>query len=288
MEKTFMFTIKINYLDLKKIAMSGQCFRMHMIDDTHAELVALGRYLQIADLGDSKYVFSCSEKEFNDIWYNYFDLSRDYDSIIKNIDEDDEYLRLASEYSYGIRILRQEPFETLISYIISQRRSIPSIMTSVERLATRYGKEIRLDDIELDDKIFAKPIKEKYYSFPSSYELEEVSVSDIRELGVGYRAEYIFDAIKRINCNKVNLLQFYDLSDEELLNSLLDMHGVGVKVANCVMLYAYSRTHSFPIDVWMKRILDKYYNGIFDLDHYKDSNGILQQLMFYYERTKSV
>lgn len=283
-----MFVIQIDYMNLKKIAQSGQCFRMHMINDTHAELVAFGHYLQIAQLEDNNYAFSCSEEDFNNIWYNYFDLNRDYESIIRDIDEDDEYLIKSAQYSYGIRILKQEPFETLISYIISQRRSIPSIMTSVERLAALYGKRIDLDSLELDNTIFVKPLKENYYSFPSSMDLDEISIADIKELGVGYRADYIYDAIKRINCNKIDLLQFYNLSDEELMTVLLDMYGVGIKVANCVMLYAYSRTNSFPIDVWMKRILDKYYNGVFDLNRYKDSNGILQQLMFYYERTKSV
>lgn len=283
-----MYVTTINYMDLEKIALSGQCFRMHMIDKEHAELVAYGKYLQIAKLPDNKYAFSCTEDEFNSIWYNYFDLDRDYEAIIRDIDVDDNYLISASEYSYGIRILRQEAFETLISYIISQRRSIPSIMTSVERLSSKYGKKINISDLKLDYKIFAKPIKNEYYSFPSPAELDFAQISDYKDMGVGYRADYIFDAVKKINCNRINLLQFYDLTDEELFKALMDMHGVGIKVTNCVMLYAYSRTKAFPIDVWIQRILDRYYNGYFDLNKYGNSNGILQQLMFYYERTKSV
>ncbi len=283
-----MFITQIKYMDLRKIAESGQCFRMHMIDDTHAELVAYGRYLQIAKLEDNNYAFSCSENEYKYIWAEYFDISGDYENIIRKIHSDDAFLTEAAHYSYGIRILRQEHFETLISYIISQRKSIPSIMTAVERIAEQYGEIITVDKEIFGNHIFEKPLKEKYYSFPSPSNLDQADIAALRQLGVGYRAEYIYDAVKRINTNMLNLTELENKDDSSLFNSLLEILGVGKKVANCIMLYSYARTARFPVDVWIQRILDKYYNGSFDENIYGDANGILQQLMFYFERTKSV
>ncbi|MCQ2482892.1 MAG: DNA-3-methyladenine glycosylase 2 family protein [Clostridia bacterium] len=283
-----MFITQIKYMNLRKIAESGQCFRMHMTDDTHAELVAYNRYLQIAELEDNNYAFSCSEKEFKTIWAEYFDLSGDYEGTIRKIRPDDAFLTEAAQYSYGIRILKQEHFETLISYIISQRKSIPSIMTSVERIAEQYGNIITIDNEVFENHIFAKPLKKKYYSFPNPQELDKADITALRRLGVGYRAEYIYDAVKRINTNMLNLTELEKCDDSSLYERLLDIHGVGKKVANCVMLYSYARTKRFPIDVWIQRILDKYYDGSFDENIYGDSNGILQQLMFYFERTKGI
>ena len=130
---------KIDFFDMHKIADSGQAFRIKGIDGTHTELIAFGRYLQVADLGNNEFAFSCSEKEFTSIWEEYFDLKRNYSSIVRSIDPKDDYLKNAARFSEGIRILKQEPFETTISYIISQRRSIPSITTSVERISKLCG-----------------------------------------------------------------------------------------------------------------------------------------------------
>ena len=124
-----MVTAKIPFLDLVKLADSGQAFRIKVINDTHIEFVAFGRYLQIAKTGKDTFAFSCSEKELNTIWKPYLDLDRDYGKIVKSIRKDDEYLLAASSFGNGIRILKQDIFETTISYIISQRRSIPSITT---------------------------------------------------------------------------------------------------------------------------------------------------------------
>ena len=138
-----MVSIKIPFLDLAKVADSGQAFRIKVIDDSHIELVAYGRYLQVAKTGKDTFAFSCTEDEFNTIWKTYFDLDRDYQKIVKSIDKNDDYLLKASEFGKGIRILKQDIFETTISYIISQRRSIPSITTSVERISKLCGKKIK-------------------------------------------------------------------------------------------------------------------------------------------------
>ena len=135
-----MVTVKIPFLDLLKVADSGQAFRIKVIDDSHVELVAYGRYLQIARTAKDTFAFSCTEKEFEDIWKPYLDLGRDYGKIVRSINKNDEYLIAAAKFGEGIRILKQDIFETKISYIISQRRSIPSITTSVERISKLCGK----------------------------------------------------------------------------------------------------------------------------------------------------
>lgn len=274
----------IPFFDPHKIALSGQAFRFKILDDTHVELVARDRYLQIACLGGDDFAFSCDEEDFENIWNEYFDLDRDYVRIFHSIDEDDEYLKDAAAFGYGIRILKQEPFETLISYIISQRRSIPSIMTSVEKICEKYGKRIKLPSLS---EPFIKPEKKIYYSFPDCKALSKAKLEDITDMGVGYRDRYIIEAVQDINSGKIDLESLKTKSDEDLYMILTSMFGVGTKVANCTMLFGFGRTGIFPIDVWIKRILDKYYGGSFDTSLYPETAGIMQQFMFFYERTIS-
>lgn len=284
-----MLIKEIKFFSPSKIAESGQAFRINIIDDTRTELTALGHYLQIADMGNNRYAFSCSEKEFNDIWFDYFNLGRNYEEIISKV-SDDDYLLSSIEYGYGIRILKQESFETLLSYIISQRRSIPSIKTSVEKLCCTFGRRISLENIEQElqnsDTPFISPLKDEYYAFPSPEALIEATTEDFAKLGTGYRAQYLACAVHDVLSGKIDLESLSSVSDEELFSVLTSMYGVGKKVADCTMLFGFGRTGRFPIDVWMQRILDKYYNGKFDTSPYPDTAGIMQQFMFFYERTR--
>jgi len=264
-------------------ALSGQVFRFKVIDETHTELVAYGRYLQIADLGDGEFAFSCNDEDWRDIWHRYFDMDRDYGAVISSIDPSDAYLTEAAKFGCGIRILHQDIWETVISYIISQRRSIPSITTSVERISRQWGQRICLPELGED---FVSPLCSEYYSFPSVDELSSASLADITSTGVGYRAEYIMSAIDDFRSGKLTCGMLESKSDDELYNILMNMHGVGKKVANCIMLYAFARCGRFPIDVWMERIVNKYYGGHFDVDRYPGTCGIMQQFMFYFERKK--
>ena len=278
-----MVTAKIDFLDLLKVADSGQAFRIRVIDDAHVELVAFGRYLQIADLGKDTFAFSCDEIEFEDIWKPYLDLDRDYGRIVKSIDKNDEYLMAAAKFGKGIRILKQDIFETTISYIISQRRSIPSITTSVERISKLCGKKIKEPKLESP---FAAPLEKEYYAFPTPEELNKLPYKDLENTGVGYRAPYIARAAEEFSSGKLDPEALSSLSDDALYKALTAMYGVGTKVANCVMLFAFARTGRFPVDVWIQRIEDRYYNGHFDCTPYPDTAGIMQQFMFYYERRK--
>ena len=278
-----MVTAKIDFLDLLKVADSGQAFRIRVIDDAHVELVAYGRYLQIADLGKDTFAFSCDEKEFEDIWKPYLDLGRDYGKIVRSIDKNDEYLMAAAKFGKGIRILKQDIFETTISYIISQRRSIPSITTSVERISKLCGKKIKAPKLESP---FVAPLEKEYYAFPTPEELNKLPYKELENTGVGYRAPYIARAAEEFCSGKLDPDALSALSDDALYKALTAMYGVGTKVANCVMLFAFARTGRFPVDVWIQRIEDRYYNGHFDCTPYPDTAGIMQQFMFYYERRK--
>ena len=273
----------IPFFDPVKVAKSGQVFRFHEIDDDHTELVAMGRYLQIASLGNDEYLFSCSSDDFESIWSEYFDLDRDYLSIFDSIPEDDKYLTDSANFSYGIRILKQEIWETVISYIISQRRSIPSITTSVDRLSERFGTKISLPELKAP---FVKSLKEEYYAFPSVAQLSKASLQDITDTGVGYRAEYIMSAINDFSTQKITPELLISKNDDDLYYALISMHGVGKKVANCIMLFSLARCGRFPVDVWMQRIVDKYYSGNFPVESYPGTAGIMQQFMFYYERNR--
>ena len=278
-----MVTVKIPFFDSAKTADSGQAFRIRVVDDSHVELVAYGRYLQIAKTGKDTFAFSCTEKEFGKIWKDYLDLGRDYEAIVRSIDENDKYLMEAARFGYGIRILKQDVFEATISYIISQRRSIPSITTSVERISKLCGKKINAPKL---GKPFVKPLCNEYYAFPTPEELDRLPFEELENTGVGYRAPYISRAAEEFTSGKLSPEDLDKLSDEALYKALTGMYGVGTKVANCIMLFAFARTGRFPVDVWIQRIENNYYGGHFDCTPYPDTAGIMQQFMFYYERRK--
>lgn len=261
-----MIKKKISCFDLFKITNSGQCFRMYQLDEKTFETVAFGKHLIIENTNDDVFKFYCSETEFNNTWYEYFDLSRDYDEIINSIPKSDIFLQKAAFLGRGIRILKQEPWETLISFIISQRKSIPAIRTSIERLCNNFGNII----------------ENNKYAFPDALILSQQSEETLQTCALGYRTNYILKTSNMVADNLIDLNKLSNLNNDALLEKLMEFPGVGPKVANCVLLFAYHRIEAFPIDVWISRILEKEYNNNFDLNYYKNTAGIIQQYMFYY------
>lgn len=270
-----MIKISSEYLDMRKIADSGQVFRFNKTDDGSYDLIANNKHLRIQKLIDNKdintYELDCSEEDYNKIWKDYFDMDTDYSIYTDDLDENDVYLQKACEYSKGIRILRQDKWEMLISFIISQRKSIPAIKSSIEKMAVNLGEEI-------DDRI---------YAFPKPQEILSADDTVLETCGLGYRLPYIRAAARDVIENGVDLYDSDNLSDEELLEKLKEFKGVGVKVANCVLLFGYHRIGAFPIDVWVEKILNNHYDGTFPMERYKGYAGVLQQYMFFYEREKS-
>lgn len=274
-----MFRIQYPYLDMKKIAESGQIFRFNVYDDEYS-LVAGDKLLFIKEDNDG-YILSCSESEFEEFWIDYFDLRLDYSDFEKNIPADDLFLTNAAEYSYGIRILNQDKWEMLISFIISQRKSIPAIKSSIEKLAKTYGKKI---EMQVPDFIKNIDKNSEFFAFPTPKALADASLDDLNACSLGYRSPYIEASAKAVYRGDIDLEDLSKLDDNELLAALMSLKGVGIKVANCVALFGYHRIAAFPIDVWIKRMIDEHYDGEFPLKLYDGYAGVIQQYIFYYGR----
>ncbi len=262
--------------DLAKIADSGQCFRFNRcLNDQHAySVAALNKHVLVKELGDSKYEFSCSQEEFDVFWRKYFDLEISYSEIRAKIDEKkDPYLYNAAVYGQGIRILRQDPWEMLISFIISQRKNIPAIKASIEKLCALAGEVI--DEGDEFGKI---------YSFPTPDKLVALSMAELASCSLGYRDKYVHQAAMDVAIGAVDLKAWENLKDEEIMEQLLKLFGVGVKVANCEILFGFHRLDAFPKDVWINRVLDTKYPDGFNFESYAPYNGVMQQYLFFYSR----
>ncbi|MBR1451678.1 MAG: DNA-3-methyladenine glycosylase 2 family protein, partial [Lachnospiraceae bacterium] len=200
------------------------------------------------------------QKEWDEIWDPYFDLDTNYRKIRKSIPSDDVFLKNCAKSGAGIRILRQDKFEMLISFIISQRKSIPAIRTSVERLVGLYGKD---------------------GFFPEPEAMLSATEDELASCGLGYRCSYVYNAARRVALGEFDLEEIDNLPDDELFDALKSFAGVGDKVANCVALFAYHRCGRAPIDTWIARIINEHYDGVNPFNRYGTVAGIMQQYMFY-------
>lgn len=271
-----MLIIQKENLDIKQIAESGQCFRMNEIEGNKYCTVAYGRYIELTQIDETTVNFGCKEDEFNVIWKDYFDLSYDYKRIVDRLlSGEDEFLKESAEFGKGIRILRQEPFEALISFIISQNKNIPAIKTCIEGICKEYGEQV----------ITPQGVVKEYYTFPTPKALANANKDDLRKLKTGYRDEYIIGAARAVYEGELDLEALIESSHEVAVEVLMGLKGVGMKVANCVSLFGLHHIEAFPVDVWIKKILDDVYNGKFDLNLYDGYAGIVQQYMFYYIRS---
>lgn len=259
--------------DLDKIVYSGQCFRPKLISDGAYMFVCADKVLVIKQVSTEQYEVSCDEQTWNDVWVDYFDLNTNY-SKIRNSVSSDEFMAACVKDGKGIRILRQDKWEMIISYIISQRKSIPSIRSSVEKICRLYGKVITC--IEGED----------IYSFPSPDMMRKASYEELAGCGLGYRVEYILDAIRCVSEGILVLDSFNDMSDDELFAKLKEIKGIGDKVANCVMLFALHRTGRAPVDTWILKVMNEKYNGNNPFLQYGDYAGIMQQYVFYYVQNR--
>lgn len=260
--------------DLQKIADSGQCFRFNKCADGYS-VVALDKYLFVKEIAQGQYEFDCSEEDYQGFWKHYFDLDTDYRALRGLIDKrDDEYLYNASEFGKGIRILNQDPWEMIISFIISQRKNIPAIKASIEKICALCGKKIATDKEG-----------QAVFSFPTPKELSKATMEQLSACSLGYRDKYVKQAAMDVASGAVDLKAWAQLDDEQLMEKLLSLYGVGVKVANCEILFGYHRLDAFPKDVWINKVLDQKYPSGFMFDKYKPYNGVMQQYLFFYSRS---
>lgn len=282
-----MVTIQCDDFDIRKIMASGQCFRMSENTlsyrenaDRYIELIAFGKPLRVKQDGNML-SFSCSEEEFNQIWRQYFDLDTDYSKIIREAQEkyaDDPYLMSAIDFSRGIRILKQDFFETLISFIISQRKSIFQIRKSVGTLSYRNGCQMAANGFDGERYSLTR--------FPYANEIIQMAESGtLRSCTLGYRERYVYEASKWYQDFPGNLeSDLASMGYENAMKELMRIKGVGKKVANCVCLYGLHYMNACPVDVWIQRIFDTYYNGEIPRWVSDPNAGLFQQFVFMYER----
>lgn len=290
--------------NIKQILECGQCFRWDKISDTNYIIVAYGRVIEVLQQGDKATIYNSNEEDFNNIWINYFDLERDYDEIKIELAKD-EILRKSVDFGYGIRILNQDPFEMLISFIISARNSIPSIKKTVKKICEAWGERIEYKG-------------EEYYTFPTAKAIKEATLEDIQGTGASFRSKYIVDTIKKVNeaievkedmgknpdkySERPEILDFdleyiKSLSDDECHIALQKFMGVGAKVADCIMLFSMAKHSAFPVDVWVKRAMIYFYVApdvslnkmrVFARDKFGAYSGMVQQYLFYYARENKI
>lgn len=259
----------------------GQCFRWLREEDGSYTGVVQGRVINVKKENDLIILDNTNKEEFENIWFNYFDLGRDYSEIKNQLRVMDEYLEKATEFGQGIRILQQDGWEMLISFIISANNRIPMIQRAINNLSERYGKFIG----EYRGK--------KYYAFPTAEELSKVSVEDIRACQTGFRDKYIKSVVDYVSENKEDVLSYRKLNTDECIKELVKFNGVGPKVADCIALFGMQKYDTFPVDVWVKRVMEEFYveDNLslpkirkFALEKFGDLAGFAQQYLFYYAR----
>lgn len=271
------FTIKKpDNFDVAQIFDCGQCFRFNKHSEKENTYlgVAFGKYLEISQDDDNIYFHGSDEEEYRNIWHCFLDIDSNYKSIIETF-KDDATLSEASAFSSGIRILKQDPWEALCSFIISQNNNIPRIKGIIENMSRTYGNE------------FTDYNGNKQYSFPTAKALCDAGEDAIFALKTGFRAKYIYDAAAKVVSGEINLCDIYNMNLDDAMQTLMKIKGVGPKVASCVLLFGFSKYDAFPIDVWVKKILANYYSEGMSPHFTGKYAGIAQQYLFYYERCKN-
>lgn len=258
------------YFDLSQICRSGQCFRMKKENETTYSVISGGRYLEISQQG-SQCSFDCAEEEFENFWKDYFDLDGDYAAYGKQIDVGDSYLQAAFAFGSGIRILRQDLWEMIVSFLISQQNNITRIRKCIQNICVQYGEK----------KINAKG--ESYYAFPKPEVFAGLKEDALMECNLGYRSKYVVRSAGSIVSGEVDLNKICKMPYREAREELLKLYGVGEKVADCICLFALHHLEAFPVDTHIKQAFAKYYPKGFPNSLYEGYQGVLQQYIFYYE-----
>ena len=287
-EQTYTLTDVSNFC-LKDTLECGQCFRWNQVEENLYLGIVKNNVIQ-ARQEQNKIVFtSLGQDNLPALLKEYFDLERDYKTIQKKLSTVDSALAISAQYAKGIRILNQDLWETLLSFIISANNNIPRIKGIIERICQAYGKKITWQGKD-------------YYTFPTPDELSRASVEDLRKLGLGFRDKRVYETTQKIQQGSVKLDQLTKQKDTQVIrNILLTLPGVGEKVADCILLFSnLKRLEVFPVDVWVRRVINELYiknpdetkvntKQIQELARKKYGNlaGIAQQYLFYWKRENS-
>ena len=276
----------IKSFELADIFDCGQCFRWNKQDDGSYTGVFKENVMNVQKNGDTVIFKGICNGDIKEIVQDYFDLNRNYEEIKETLSKIDDNVKTSIQYGQGIRILNQDLWEMIISYIISANNNIPRIKGIIERISKTYGKEIEWNG-------------EKYYTFPTVEELKDVTVEDYRKLGTGFRDIRLYETTKMILNKDVDISKLNEIKDtNQVRDELLKLSGVGPKVADCILLFStLKRFDVFPIDVWVRRVMNDLYihkedeknvskKEILKLanDKFGNLEGIAQQYLFYWRR----
>lgn len=274
-----MITIENEHFSIRQIGESGQCFRLELLEETIGQdgrgnrkygLPAFGRYLVISQCGRQVSLF-CQQEEFNSIWKDYFDLAEDYGKLIASIDPEDVYLSRAAAFGSGIRILRQDLWEMIISFIISQQNNIKRIRRCIDLLCQKYGDRRKT------------PEGIEFFTFPTPEALMDARLEDLYACNLGYRSRYVKETARAICQGEADLGAICRMDHKKALEELKKLSGVGEKVANCICLFALHQTDAFPVDTHISKVLKEQYPEGFPFHKYPGYGGSLQQYIFYYD-----
>lgn len=253
-------------LDLAQTLDCGQSFRWTEHEDGSFSGIAFGKFVTVRLENNTLYIENTNKKDFEKFWYDYFDLSLDYGKIRNEISRLHPVLCEAAKYAPGIRILRQEPYEALCTFIISQNNNIKRIKGIVQRLCEYFGEKI-----------------EGGYAFPAAEKMAQLTPDDLAPLRAGFRNRYLIDASQKVASGAVDLEKCRYCDYDEARAELMKITGVGVKVADCTLLFGLHRIEAFPVDVWMKRAMEKLFPNMKPED-FGEYAGIAQQYIFHYSR----
>lgn len=267
-------------IDLNDTVTCGQCFRFKQNDDDSFTMVLSDRVIRIKQENNDLIIYSNNDDDLENVIISYFDLKTDYNKINKILIKKDSVLTESINCSKGFRILKQEPFEMLISYIISQNNNVKRIMKSVDLLSSKFGKKVSFEN-------------ECYYLFPTFDELSKIEIDDLKDIGLGFRDTYIISALNLIKNGTINLEKIYTMDTNEALEYLELVKGIGPKVASCILLFGYGKYDVFPVDTWVMHAMKKLYPNIkqsqkeiikFAHEKYGNYSGIALQYMYHYMR----
>lgn len=262
------------YFDLDQIFDCGQCFRFDRNETGGYDGIAFGMPVTLTQDKETVTVFGAASDSFERVWRDFFALDDDYSGMRDDISRrfgDDRTIKSAMSAGKGIRILHQDPWETVCSFIISQNNNIPRIKKIISTMSVRFGEKKLCGGKE-------------YYAFPTPEALAAAGEEEIFALRTGFRAAYIYDAAVKVADGRLDLESLRALPTDELIARLMTVKGIGPKVASCAALFGFGKTDAFPVDVWMKKVMAKYYPGGLDIPSLGKYAGIAQQYLFYYER----
>lgn len=260
----------IDNFSLEQICNSGQCFRMTSKGPGRYALIAGPKYLELEQHG-KECIFHCSEKEFESFWKEYFDLEGDYPAYIEKINPKDTYLVSAAGFGSGIRILHQDLWEMIVSFLISQQNNIVRIRRCIRNICEAYGEKKTNAEGEV------------YYAFPTPEALAGLNEDALKECNLGYRSKYVVRTAESVASGRTDLEYIRSLPYEDAKKELLQLFGVGEKVADCICLFALHYLQAFPIDTHINQAMEMHYQRGFPRRRYQGFQGVMQQYIFYYE-----